>query len=349
MAKRADHGEANPRRQSVLCALVSDYITTHEPVASRALVERHRLGVSPATVRNDMAALERDGYIYQPHTSAGRVPTEKGYREFVDHIVSLQPLGSAQRRAIQMFLTESLSVGEVMQRTVQLLAQLTHHTAVAQYPSVARATLRHIELVQLAPTRLLVVVIAESGMVEQNTIDVDSVIDPGLLQVLRVKLNALCAGLDSATFAPVLRDLVQAAPAGEREGVAAIVDALIAMLQPVYTQKLVLAGLSNLARSGTDFTGELGPIIDALEEQAALLRLFEEAHGLPDAVHVTIGSENHHDALSEVAVIASPYGDANTQAHLGVIGPTRMDYARSMSAVRTVAGYLSKILQPTSG
>ncbi|OKL49322.1 heat-inducible transcriptional repressor HrcA [Boudabousia marimammalium] len=336
-----------PRRHNVLCALVADYIATHEPVGSKALVEKHRLGVSPATVRNDMADLEKEGYIYQPHTSAGRVPTEKGYREFVNHIATLQPLSEAQRNAIQTFLTEPLSVGDVMRRSVQLLSQITHHTAVAQVPSVARATLRHIELVPLSPMRILIVVIADSGMVEQHTIDIAEPFDSYVLETLRIKLNALCVGLESGAFAASLEDLVRATPTEQVGVVSAIIDALAQTLQPVYTQKLVVSGMSHLARSGPDFRGELSPIIEALEEQVALLRLFEESQHAPEGIHVTIGSENHHEALREVAVIASSYGGAQSRAQLGVIGPTRMDYARSMSAVRTVASYLSKILEPT--
>src|SRR3954470_19903981 len=125
------------RRLAVLRAIVEDYVLTQEPVGSKSLADRHQLGVSPATVRNDMAALEDEGYITQPHTSAGRVPTDKGYRLFVDRLSTVKPLSSAERRAIQSFLEGAVDLDDVVRRSVRLLAQLTRQVAVVQYPSLS--------------------------------------------------------------------------------------------------------------------------------------------------------------------------------------------------------------------
>ncbi len=141
------------RKLDVLRAIVEDYVQTHEPVGSKALVERHRLGVSSATVRNDMAALEEDGLIAQPHTSAGRIPTDKGYRLFVDNLTDLKPLTAAERRAIATFLQGAVDLDDVVHRSVRLLAQLTHQVAIVQYPTLSRSTVRHVEVVTLTGTR----------------------------------------------------------------------------------------------------------------------------------------------------------------------------------------------------
>ena len=141
------------RKLDVLRAIVEDYVSTQEPVGSKALVERHNLGVSPATIRNDMAALEDEGYIAQPHTSAGRIPTDKGYRLFVDRLSTVKPLSTAERRAIQNFLDGAVDLDDVVARTVRLLAQLTQQVAVVQYPSLTRSTVRHVELVPLTHRR----------------------------------------------------------------------------------------------------------------------------------------------------------------------------------------------------
>jgi heat-inducible transcriptional repressor len=141
------------RRLAVLRAIVADYVSTHEPVGSKALVERHNLGVSPATIRNDMAALEEEGFIAQPHTSAGRVPTDLGYRMFVDRLSGVKPLSAPERRAIHQFLDEAVDLDDVMVRTVRLLAQITKQVALVQYPSLARSRIRHVELVSLSSTR----------------------------------------------------------------------------------------------------------------------------------------------------------------------------------------------------
>src|SRR6188768_3400077 len=142
------------RKLEVLRAIVEDYVETQEPVGSKALVERHQLGVSPATVRNDMAVLEEEGFIAQPHTSAGRVPTDLGYRLFVDRLSGVKPLTSAERRAIHQFLDEAVDLDDVMIRTVRLLAQLTRQVALVQYPSLSRSSVRHVEVVALSTTRV---------------------------------------------------------------------------------------------------------------------------------------------------------------------------------------------------
>ena len=156
------------RKLAVLRAIVEDYVRTHEPVGSKALVERHALGVSPATIRNDMATLEEEGFIAQPHTSAGRIPTDKGYRLFVDRLSQVKPLSPAERRAIESFLAGAVDLDDVMGRSVRLLAQLTRQVALVQYPSLTSSSVRHIELVPLSEHRILMVLIADTGRIEQR-------------------------------------------------------------------------------------------------------------------------------------------------------------------------------------
>ena len=165
---------ANDRRLKVLSAIVTDYVRTREPVGSKALVERYRLGVSPATIRNDMAALEDEGYIHQPHTSAGRVPTQKGYRLFVDEVARIKPLSAPERAAITALLSGAVDLEQVVARTVRALAQLTGQLAVVEYPSLRYAALQHLELVALGPERVLLVIITDTGRVDQRTVTLRS-------------------------------------------------------------------------------------------------------------------------------------------------------------------------------
>src|SRR5947199_196696 len=167
---------ADDRRFAVLRAIVTDYVATHEPVASRSLVERHQFGVSSATIRNDMVALEEEGYIVQPHTSAGRVPTDKGYRLFVDRLSEIKPLSVAERRAVQSFLHGAVDLDDVLRRSVRLLAQLTRQVAVVQYPTLTRSTVRHVELVKITPARMMLVLITDTGRVDQRMVDLGDVI-----------------------------------------------------------------------------------------------------------------------------------------------------------------------------
>ena len=141
------------RKLTILRAIVTDYVSMREPVGSRALVERYALDVSPATVRNDMAVLEEEGYITQPHTSAGRIPTDKGYRLFVDRLGQVKPLSTAERKAIETFMAGAIDVDDIIRRAVRLLAQITQQVAIVQYPALSSATVRHIEVVLLNAER----------------------------------------------------------------------------------------------------------------------------------------------------------------------------------------------------
>jgi heat-inducible transcriptional repressor len=188
------------RKLEVLRAIVEDYVSTNEPVGSKAIVDRHNLDVSPATIRNDMAALEEQGYIAQPHTSAGRIPTDKGYRLFVDRLSGVKPLSAAERRAIETFLAGAYDLDDVVTRTVRLLAQLTRQVAVVQYPSLSRSAVRHVELVPLAENRLLLVMITNTGRVEQRSVELPGRIGEQEAAHLRAVLNASLDGRWLAAF-----------------------------------------------------------------------------------------------------------------------------------------------------
>jgi len=314
-------------------------------VGSKALVERHALGVSPATIRNDMAMLEERGYIHQPHTSAGRVPTDKGYRLFVDQLSTLKPLTAAERRAIQHLLDGAVDLDDVVERTVRLLAHLTHQVAVVQYPSLRNSALRHVELVPLSDRRLLVVVITDSGRVEQRSLEVPTPLDPVVLAELRARINAGSIGRRVADIGTALEDTTRRFAPEHRPLVSQVIGLLTETLRLDAEERIVMAGTANLARADVDFSRTIGPVLEALEEQVVLLRLLEEMSADDDAVAVSIGQENQHESLSEASIVATAYGGGNEGvARLGVLGPTRMDYPSAMSSVRAVARYLSRIL-----
>jgi heat-inducible transcriptional repressor len=345
-----DEPKLDRRRLEVLRAIVEDYVATQEPVGSKALVERHNLGVSPATIRNDMALLEEEGYIHQPHTSAGRVPTDKGYRLFVDRLTNVKPLTQAERRAIHSFLDEAVDLDDVVSRTVRLLAQLTRQVAVVQYPSLSRSAVRHVELVSLAPSRVMMVLITDTGRVEQRVVEVGS-IDEAALGELRARLNAQIVGRRLAEVPGLLEDLVPWLP-GEAPAAGpapSAVDALCAVLLEMIVEqreeRVILGGTANLARFGQDFPDSIHPVLEALEEQVVLLKLLGEATA-PSLLTVRIGRENDFDQLSATSVVTSGYGRGeDTLAQLGVLGPTRMDYPGTMGAVSAVARYVGRILE----
>src|SRR3954464_4614677 len=200
------------RKLEVLRAIVEDYVATQEPVGSKALVERHNLRVSSATVRNDMAVLEEEGYLRQPHTSAGRVPTDKGSRLFVDRLSRIKPLTPAERRAIERFLIGAVDLDDVVQKTVRLLAHLTRPVAVVQYPSLQRSSVRHLELVPISSTRLMLVMIADTGRVEPRLVEVPAPVAAGDVTDLRRKVNEKLGGQRLSDTPPLVQSLVDDCP-----------------------------------------------------------------------------------------------------------------------------------------
>lgn len=330
------------RRLAVLRAIVEEYVSTREPVGSKSLVERHALGVSSATVRNDMAVLEEEGYIAQPHTSAGRIPTDLGYRAFVDRLSGVKPLSSAERHAISDFLAGAVDLDDVMTRSVRLLAQLTRQVALVQYPSLVSSTVLHIEIIRLSETRLLVVLIADTGRVEQRTIDLPDPMSEDDVSVLRSQLLASAIGQRCAELGDRLADLAGAVDPRLHRSVNVVVATLLEATADTVEQRVMLGGTANLARYRDSFSISLEPVLEALEEQVVLLRLLGEVSG---DVTVRIGHENPVEDLQATSLVATGYGRGNAVvAGVGVVGPTHMDYPGTMASVHAVAQYLSRIL-----
>jgi heat-inducible transcriptional repressor len=330
------------RKLAVLRAIVEDYVSTNEPVGSKTLVDRHNLDVSPATIRNDMAVLEELGYIVQPHTSAGRIPTDKGYRLFVDKLSAIKPFSAAERRAIETFLAGAYDLDDVVMRTVRLLAQLTRQVAVVQYPSLSKSSVRHVELVPLTERRLLLVLITDTGRVEQRVVELPGPIDEDSIMQLRAVLNACLDGRKLTDVATVVADLPARVDPRERPNAAAVFSVIIETLVARHEEKIIVGGASNL--TAADFSQGLREVLEALEEQVVLMRLLGESDD-QTTVTVRIGAENKVHGLRSTSVVAAGYGAADRPlAKLGVLGPTRMDYPTAMGAVRAVARYTGQIL-----
>jgi heat-inducible transcriptional repressor len=334
---------ADERRFAVLRAIVADYVSTHEPVGSKMIVDRYNLGVSSATVRNDMAVLEEDGLIVQPHTSAGRVPTDKGYRLFVDRLAQVKPLSAAERRAVQAFLDGAIDLDDVLRRSVRLLAQLTRQVAVVQYPTLTRSTVRHLEIVALTPARLMLVLITDSGRVDQRVVDLGEVLTDDHVAQLRSMLNAVLVGRPLAAASAAVAELPESAPSELRGVVLTLSTVLIETLVEHPEERLLLGGTANLTRNVADFPNSLRQVLEALEEQVVVLKLLASAQE-PGTVTVRIGEENEAEEMRDTSVVSIGYGAGTVLGGMGVVGPTRMDYPGSMAAVHAVARYVGEIL-----
>lgn len=334
------------RGLEVLRAIVQDYVATHEPVGSRSIVERHAFGVSAATIRNDMAQLEDEELITAPHTSSGRVPTDKGYRVFVNHLAQVRPLSTPQRTAIESFLAAPSDLDDLMARTVRVLTQLTGQVALAQYPSFARASITHVELVALAPNRVLVVLVTDAGGVSQRISPLPIDIDDADLAVLRAQLAALITGRAVGEASERIAAVIDPQTGSRLQPALSSLAAVIAEeLAEFRQERLVMAGAATLARREQDFRGSIHPLLEAIEEQVSLLRLMSEMVTDEHGLATSIGTENAPFGLGEASIVASNYAAPGGTARVGVMGPTRMDYPSNLAAARAVARYLSRMLE----
>jgi heat-inducible transcriptional repressor len=335
------------RGLQVLRAIVQDFVDTREPVGSKAIVERHAFGVSAATIRNDMALLEDEELIAAPHTSSGRVPTDKGYRVFVDHLAEVRPLSPAQRNAIAAFLDGPGDLDDVLVRTVRALTQLTGQVAIVQYPSFARATVSHVELVQLGGGRMLVILVTDTGRVSQRLAFVHEDFDDDDLARLRAEVSTLLVGRPVGDGAQrVEKRLAEesASPSAREKATRAIIRVVAEELEEFRQDRLVMAGAATLARSEADFRGSIYPLLEAIEEQVTLMKLMSEMVADDHGLAASIGRENEPFGLGEASVVASEYDATGARARVGVLGPTRMDYPTNFAAVRAVARYLTRML-----
>jgi heat-inducible transcriptional repressor len=331
------------RKLEVLRAIVSDFISTNEPVGSKTLADRYNLGVSPATIRNDMAVLEEEGLIAQPHTSAGRIPTDAGYRMFVDRLTDLKPLSSAERRAIQTFLDGAVDLDDVLHRAVRTLAQLTRNVAVVQYPSLSRSQVRHLELVSLSSARLMLVLITDTGRVEQRVVELPAPVTADAVADLRATLNARLRDRALADAPAIIGDLPNEIPPELRGLLATLSTVLLETLAEQHSDRVVLGGTANLTEHALDFPA-MRPVLEALEEQVVLLKLLDQAVATTNVV-VRIGNENEHEAFTSTSLVTTGYGIGGASlGAVGVLGPRRMDYAHTMARVAAVARYVGELI-----
>ena len=334
------------RGLQVLQAIVQDYVETREPVGSKSIVDRHAFGVSAATIRNDMALLEDEELIVAPHTSSGRVPTDKGYRVFVDHLARIRPLSAAQRAAVATFLDGSSDLDDVLSRTVRALTRLTGQVAIVQYPSFSRANVSHVELVDLGG-RVLVILVTDTGRVSQRIVSLPEDLDETDIAQLRARLSVMVTGRSvrdgAQAVAAVLAD--EAAVSRLDTALRTVLHVVGEELEEFRQDRLLMAGAANLARSEADFRGSIYPLLEAIEEQVTLLRLMSEMVADQEGLAASIGRENEAFGLSEASVVTGDYDAPGARARVGVLGPTRMDYPTNLAAVRAVARYLSGLLE----
>jgi heat-inducible transcriptional repressor len=334
------------RKAAILKALIEEYVETGQPVGSNTVARGAGLGVSSATVRNEMAVLEREGFVTHPHTSAGRVPTDKGYRHFVDNLArskDLQP--AARHEVVSFFATAHHALEDMLHETSLLLSRITTHAAVVVGPQPDTARVRSVQLVRLHETSLLAVAILSNGQVERQFIELAGEIDDGRIGAA---IAVLDAQLRDASFIDLPVLLPTGDPATDQLANQAR-DALVTRAAGRATEPVYVGGASRIAADLEAFTaGEtVGRLLEVLEHQYLVVSLVRDL--IDQGVTVRIGAENQLADLRECSVVLARFDiEGRPAGSVGVLGPTRMNYPQAMAAVAAVSRRLGEHLSPPS-
>jgi heat-inducible transcriptional repressor len=333
------------RKSAILRAIVEEYIGSAQPVGSQTIAQTRDLGVSAATVRNEMSALERDGYIAQPHTSAGRIPTDKGYRFYVDRFTGEGSLPPTQRREVADFFTSAARVmDDLLHDTSLLLARLTSHAAVIVGPQPDVAVVCSVTLVRLQPRIVLAVAVLSNGAVEKEHVVLDhDVTDDDIAQATARLSQHLLGSTFAAISDPPRRP---GRPDAAQQMVSMVCDGLRRNAS-IGSEPLFVGGASRLAAEHEAFSNArvAAHLLELLEEHVVMVALMRELLG--PGVTVRIGSEHARDDLRDCSVVLAPYLiEGQPGGTVGVLGPTRMDYRQAQAAVATVSRQLSRSLSP---
>ena len=331
------------RKATILRAVVTEYIETAQPVGSSHVVASAEVNVSSATVRNAMAALEAEGYLAQPHTSAGRVPTEKGYRFFVDHLGGPGRLGASESQQVRNFFAHTHGeIEQMLADTSRLLSQLTRYAAVVVSPPHEVATVRSVQLVSLAPRVVLMVIVLSNGSVEKHSLELELDADERTLAAAGAHLAAAVVGHPLAAFTSMT--IASFARSDPQEGAVdrVVAATLRALRSDRHDDQVFIGGTSEMA-AAFDAVGTVSEILRILEQQLVVVNLLEDVLGR--GLSVAIGRETGNEALADCSLVVAPYVvDGEAAGTIGVLGPTRMHYDQALTAVAVVADRLGRRL-----
>jgi heat-inducible transcriptional repressor len=343
--KRMTQFELSERERLILAVLIDHYIRTAEPVGSRVIATKYSLGVSPATVRNTLSDLEEKGLIEQPHTSAGRIPTEGGYRLYVDRLLKSERLSANEKEQIKRALSADFNaIEDILEQTSRVLAKLTSQLGVTISPKFDQAVLNKIDLVQLTDTRVMVIIAVRSGIVRTILIEVESNIEVDHLRqtadILNEKLTGLSLGEIRRTIGERLRDQGK----GDPQLLKLFIEQHEHLLSDSTAEGLHTDGTVNiLAQKEFRNPEKLREFLTLLEERRSLIDLLK-VKTFADEITVTIGAESNIEGMKGCSAVTRSYQAGQIRGTVGIIGPTRMEYAKLMSVVDFTAKVLSEIL-----
>ncbi|MFD2172139.1 heat-inducible transcriptional repressor HrcA [Tumebacillus lipolyticus] len=336
------------RQKIILQVLIDDYILTAEPVGSRAISKRPDMSISPATIRNEMSDLEELGYLEQPHTSAGRVPSQKGYRFYVDHLLNLASAPDDDPHGLRVeFLQRIDQMEQVVQQAATILSSLTNYTSIVLGPKVSTAKLRQIQLVPLQDRKAVAIIVMDNGHVENRMVTIPEGIAVESVQHYIELLNRKLVGVSM----PELKMRLHREIATELKRYSEQFESAMTLFDQMVEgqesdlSKVYLGGTTKILNQ-PEFRNveKLKPLLDLFEHTEDLVRLVDP-FGLKPGIQIRIGQENEHETIHNCSLITASYSiDGKPVGTIGVLGPTRMDYGRTIAVIRGLANNLSSLL-----
>jgi heat-inducible transcriptional repressor len=337
--------ELDERKKHILKVITDDYIASAEPVGSRTIARRYNLGLSPATIRNEMADLEESGYLEQPHTSAGRIPSELGYRYYVDALMAHKKLLNQEIEQIYIELEKHhQEIDQVIHQTSKILGQFTKFPSLVLSPQLNSASFRHIQLIRLSETTILVLIVTDTGFVENNVIEMGSGISDSELEQISNFFNSKLRGVCLKEFRPALLNEIRSEMVFKNEFFDEAVKILIRAASKQATERVIVGGTTKILEQ-PEFADleRFKSFSQLLDEEERLYTLLTPS-GYKGA-QVKIGHENEETVIQDCSVVTAGYEIAGrTVGVIGVLGPTRMDYAKVMPIVEYTATILSELL-----
>jgi heat-inducible transcriptional repressor len=340
--------ELNEREKNILRYIIQQFVLTASPVGSRNITKKYELGISPATVRNIMSDLEESGYINHPHTSAGRIPTDKGYRTYVDSLMNLEKIGQVERGLInKSFEITITDTDELLRLTSKLLSSITRQLAAVTYPKVDSGTLEKIQLVSLSSTRILVVISIKSGLVKTITLEQNLELKSDQLESVQQLLNERLAGSSLKEIRETFKDRFKDVPVDHNAIIRLFIDSADKIFKDVKdTNKIVITGAKDVIKQPEfEVPEKFQSVIELMEDQDVIIHILEKSgESGNDQVFISIGSENKEEKLHDYSLISKEYKIGNVSGTLGIIGPKRMEYSKVVAIVDYVSKILSEIL-----
>ncbi len=337
--------DLSTRQQQILKIIIGEYIHSDTPIGSNALLKKHNLGISSATVRSEMARLEEMGYLTQPHTSAGRVPTDKGYRYFVEHLMGNASLSPTEQLTIRhQFHQARLELDQWMRLSAAVLASSTRNASLVTSPTVNQCKLKHIELISIQDYVVLLILVLQEGTVKQQIINLDTPHTQDELRAISRQLTDLWMNGDAASLSAATPTL-----SGLAEHVANVVLEMMHRVDSRKTSEMYHAGLLQLLEQNIAPSNVMEQIIRVVEERNLIEQLVGQTL-TQNGIQIIIGGEGKWDDLSQVSIILSRYGSIKgASGALGVVGPTRMSYRHAVSIVQYMSHLMSNLISDLYG